>query len=93
MTVVKFFTKKPKALEDMTEEERKKVEDKRKKKEEKLKAKEQKRILEAANPQKPKVTKGNEEQKKKKKTTAKAGPNEMTAEERMNEFIKNQFGN
>ena len=40
MTVVKFFTKKPKALEDMTEEERKKVEDKRKKKEEKLKAKE-----------------------------------------------------
>ncbi len=73
----------------MNEDERKQFEEKRKKKEEKQKAKEEKKLQEANQPGAKTKTQATGEVKKKKKKTGKAGPNEMTAEERMNEFIKN----
>jgi hypothetical protein len=93
-TIINFFAKRqPKrAFEDMNEEERKAYEEVRRKKEEKKKKREEEAAKGGSSANGEKKEAAAAGGKKKKQKGPGKGPNMLTAEEMMNDFIKKQFG-
>ena len=89
-TLVNFFARRQpkKTVDEMTEEERKTYEEGKRKKDEKRKKREEDT---KGGQDESKVGQAAVSQRKKKQKSGK-GPNMLTAEEMMNDFIKKQFG-